>query len=200
MIDDWKIPERGESLFSFIGLINFYHKYAPYIGIRLKPLRKLLKQYYRKTIPMIVWTPDLISPFEELKVTITSSPVLGRFNPLNPTFLKTDWSAEGTEWILMQPEDDIESTKSTKALLKCSECTFNLSEDGARLHPVRFGSRAFTYFERKYHSFVGEAASGRWEISQNRHYLWGNKFWWMCDCAAIKEILEYEGSISQICR
>ena len=45
MINDWKIPERGESLFSFIGLINFYHRYAPCMEIRLKPLRKLLKQY-----------------------------------------------------------------------------------------------------------------------------------------------------------
>ena len=61
MIDDWKIPERGESLFSFIGLINFYHRYAPYMEIRLKPLRKLLKPYYRRTIPMIAWTPDLVS-------------------------------------------------------------------------------------------------------------------------------------------
>ena len=67
---------------------------------------------------MMDWTPDLISLIEELKVTITSSPVLGRFNSLNPTFLKIDWSVEGTEWILMQPEDDIESTKYTKALLK----------------------------------------------------------------------------------
>ena len=50
-------------------------------------------------------------------------------------------------WILMQPVDDIESTKATKALLKCGEYTFDLSKDGARLRPVRFGSRACTDFE-----------------------------------------------------
>ena len=167
------------------------------MDIRLKPLRKLLNQYYRKTIPMMAWTPDLISLFEELKVIITSYPVLVRFASLKPTFLKIDLSAEGMGWILMQPIDDIESTK---ALLKCGECTFDLSNDGDRLRPVRFGSRACTDFERKYHSFVGETASSRWEISQNKHYLWGNNFWWICDCAAMKEILEYEGNISQICR
>ena len=95
MINDWKISERGESLFSFIGLINFYHRYTPYIDIRLKPLRKLLNQYYRKTIPMMAWTPDLISLFEELKVIITSSPVLVGLALLKPTFLKIDLSAEG---------------------------------------------------------------------------------------------------------
>ena len=90
---------------------------------------------------MIAWTPDLISLFEELKVTITSSPMLAGFDPLKPTFLKTDWSVEGMGWILIQPADDIEYTKSAKALLKFGKCTFDLSKDGARLRPVRFGSR-----------------------------------------------------------
>ena len=61
----------------------------------------------------------------------------------------------------MQPVDDIESTKATKSLFKCGECMFDLSKDGARLRLVRFGSRACTDFEQKYHSFVGEAPSGR---------------------------------------
>ena len=69
-----------------------------------------MNQYYRKTIHMMAWTPDLISLFEELRVAITSSPVLARFHLLKPTFIKTDWSAEGMGWILMQPADDIEST------------------------------------------------------------------------------------------
>ena len=63
--------------------------------IRLKPLRKLLKQYYRKIIPSMDWEAALISLFVEVKVTIISSPVLARFDPLKPTFLYTDWSAEG---------------------------------------------------------------------------------------------------------
>ena len=62
----------------------------------------------------MAWTPALISIFEELKVTITSSPILARFDPLKPTFLKIDWSAEGMGWILIHPVDDVESTKFTK--------------------------------------------------------------------------------------
>ena len=94
MINQWMIPEQGENIFSFIGLLNFYHRFTPYMEIRLKPLRKLLKTYYRLSIPQVIWTPDLISLYEELKVTITSSPVLVRFDPDKPTLLKTDWSAE----------------------------------------------------------------------------------------------------------
>ena len=31
-------------------------------------------------------------------------------------------------------------------------------------------------------------------------YLWGNHFYWMCDCIAVKEILEYNGSIHMVMR
>jgi hypothetical protein len=47
---------------------------------------------------------------------------------------------------------------------------------------------------------VGEAACGRWGISQNRKFLWGNAFYWLCDCSAMCEILEYDGPIHQIRR
>ena len=168
--------------------------------IRLKPLRRFMREHYRQAIPIMAWAPKLITLFEELKIALTSSPVLARFDPDKPTFLKTDWSAEGMGWILMQPADDSDSQHATKLLMKTGQCLFDLNKDGPRLRPVQFGSRSCTDFERKYHSFVGEAAAGRWAISQNRHYLWGNNFWWMCDCTAVKEILEYEGTISQICR
>ena len=93
MITDWKLPIDGPSLHSFIGLINFYHKFCPYLEIRMKPLRKLCKKYFRKRIPSPEWSPKLIQLFEDLKRCITSSPVLARYNPNKPTFLKTDWSA-----------------------------------------------------------------------------------------------------------
>ena len=101
-------------------------------------------------------------------------------------------------WILMQPADDSDSQQATKLLMETGQCLFDLNKDGPRLRLIQFGSRSCTGFEHKYHSFVGEAAAVRWTISQNRHYLWGNNFWLVCDCIAIKEILEYEGTISQI--
>ena len=136
MINNWKLPTSGQSLFSFIGLINFYHRYAPYFELKLKPLRKLCKRFYRKEIPQMGWTPDLITLFEELKTGITSSPVLARFDADKPTFLKTDWSAEGMGWILMQPADDKESQLATKLLKDKGECKFDLSMNGARLKPI----------------------------------------------------------------
>ena len=60
---------------------------------------------------MISWTPDIIDLFHELKVSINYSPVLSHFDQDKPIFLKTDWSAEGMGWILMQPSDDEEFQK-----------------------------------------------------------------------------------------
>ena len=29
LINDWKLPTNGQALFSFIGIVSFYHRYAP---------------------------------------------------------------------------------------------------------------------------------------------------------------------------
>ena len=67
---------------------------------------------------MIAWTPALIKLFEDIKVCVTSSPVIARYDPSKPTFLKTDWSAQRMGWILMQPADDAETIAASKLLLK----------------------------------------------------------------------------------
>ena len=188
------------SLFSFIGLVNFYHRYAPYMEIKLKPLRALVKKFYQKEIPTVSWTSALVKLFADLKICITSAPVLARFDTTRPTFLKTDWSSEGMGWILMQPANDDESQAASRKLLTSGECEFDLSKNGARLQPIAFGSRSCTLVERNFHSFTDEAASGRWSIEQNRKYLWGSYFWWICNCLAVEEVLEYDGTIPLVCR
>ena len=52
--------------------------------------------------------------------------------------------------------------------------------------------------ERKYHSSTGEVAAGRWAIGQNFRFLWGCLFYWLCDCSAAKEIIEYDGCIYMV--
>ena len=164
----------------------------------LKPLRCLVKTFYRKPILSTVWTTELVTLFTDLNVCVIPSPVLARLDPSKPTFL-TDWSSEGICWIIIQPVDNEESTKATTLLQKICEYYFELTKDGARLKPVDFGSRGCNDNEQKFRSFVGEATCVRWAISQNRKYLWGNHVFWMCDCSAMKEILEYDSNIPIIC-
>ena len=133
LIHDWPLPENGQSLHSFIGLLNFYHKYLPYMEIRLKPLRLLERQFRRGQIPQSAWTSELIALFEELKIAITSSPILARYDPSKPTFIKTDWCALGMAFIIMQPDSSKESKAATTILLNQGICQFDMSSDGARV-------------------------------------------------------------------
>ena len=111
-----------------------------------------------------------------MKVGITLSPILSRFNDQNPNFLKTDWSAEGMGWIIMQPYNYIESTTAAEHLLKTGEYKFDLTKHGARLQHIAFVSRSCDDIESKFHSFTEEAAAGIWEIGQNRRFLPGGFF------------------------
>ena len=38
IINDWNLPGTGQSLLSFLGLINFYHRFALYLKLKLKSL------------------------------------------------------------------------------------------------------------------------------------------------------------------
>ena len=76
MINDWLIQNIGPSLYSFIGLDVFYHRYAPYLEMRTKVFRVMVKQYFRTNISMMAWTPALLEIFQDIKVCITFSPVL----------------------------------------------------------------------------------------------------------------------------
>ena len=73
----------------------FYHRYAPYLETRIKSLRALIKLNVRAPISNTAWKLELIQLFEDVKVSITSLPVLTRYDPRKPTFLKTDWSDQG---------------------------------------------------------------------------------------------------------
>ena len=92
---------------------------------------------------MMAWKSDLLKLFEDIKVCITSSSVLVQYNPSKPIFLKTDWSADGMDWIMMQPDNDKESIDATKLLLETGECNFDITRRGVRLRPTNFGSRSY---------------------------------------------------------
>jgi hypothetical protein len=45
LITDWPLPQNGQSLGSFIGLLTFYNACCPFFEIRVKPLRALERQH-----------------------------------------------------------------------------------------------------------------------------------------------------------
>ena len=126
--------------------------------------------------------------------------MLARYDSSLPTFLKTDWSATGMGFIIMQPAIDNVSIEALRALRETGENKFDCSLEGPRLRPILCGSRKCTETESHYHSFVGEVSTGRWAISENRIYFWGTHFYWLYDMKTMYKILSYDGPIHTLRR
>ena len=103
--------------------------------------------------------------FCSCKSNLVTSPLLLSYDNSRSIFLKTDWSAGGIGYILMQLDDSPDYLAAVAHLTTTGEYLFDVSLDGPILRPVLFGSRANLSYERNYHSFVREVACRRWSIA-----------------------------------
>ena len=131
-------------------------------------------------------------------MNVITSPLLLRYDSPKPNFLKTDWSTSGMGYILMQLDNSLESITAIKHLDSTDGRLFDLTLFNPCLKPVLFNSLSNIFHENNYHSFVGDGACSRWVISRLCKYLWGIFFYWLCDCNAIKDILQCNGSVYQL--
>ena len=134
----WTLPTHGTLLAAFIGLSAFYSCFSPWFDINLKSLRVLNRSHHRKDIPRVEWTTDIVNLFDKCKKSIIFTPVFTRYDSAKYFFLKIDWSAEGIGYILLQPDNSIESMAVTMKLLETRECNFELTIHEPRLRPVCF--------------------------------------------------------------
>ena len=179
---------------------QFLSKLCTLLRNSTKTSSGIISRLFPKTNPSHSLVVRTSRNFLGYKKSFTSSPVLSIYDPYKPTFINTDWSAEGMTWIFMPSAEDYKSTKAVAHLDSTGECLFDMDLNGAWLKPVSYGSRECTDMERKFQIFVGETAAGWWVIGSNHIYLWGCHFYWMCDCKAIEEIIEYTGNIAMIQR
>ena len=177
LIKDLSLPPHVVSLLSFISLCSFYSRYCPWFETNIKPLRKLQRCFHRQSIPIMAWTPFLITLFDSCKQHLVSFPLLLRYDSSKLVFLKTDWSTGGMGYILMQVDDFPQSIEAVQTLENTGDFLFNLSLDGPRFPTYFFGSRSNQSYEENYHYFVGEVACGRWAIICCRKYLRGKKLY-----------------------
>ena len=123
LIKHWPLPPHVISLLSFIGLCRFYSRYWSWFETNVKRLCKLQWEYYRQPIPILSWNLTLITLFHNWKNHLVTSPLLLRYDSTKPVFLKTNWSAGGMEYILMQADDTSQSVAIVQLLEHKDECT-----------------------------------------------------------------------------
>ena len=145
-------PENVQQLRSFLGLVNYYHKFLPNLATTLNPLNGLLEQGKRWN-----WTTECEEAFHSVKKLITSDMVLTHYDPGRPLRLACDASPVGIGAVLS-----------------------HIMEDGSE-RPIAFTSRTLTKAERNYSQIDKEALALVWGVKKFHLYLFGRHFTLMTD-------------------
>jgi hypothetical protein len=94
---EWKLPTTVHQVRSFLGLAGYYHRFILDFSKIVKPITSLLKNDTR-----FDWSSKCNKAFEQLKVLLTTTPVLAQPDIEKPFDVYCDASSSGLECLLMQ--------------------------------------------------------------------------------------------------
>ena len=141
---DWPIPKDLKQTCSFLGFLNYYRQFIHEFTQKAQPLNDLTK----KDVPF-VWGEAQEKAFEELKLSVTSAPVLILPDLEKPFTVETNTSLIGYGAILSQ-------------------------EFEGKLHPVAFLSYSFTETEWNYSTHNRELLAVLNSFKHWHAYLYGS--------------------------
>ena len=192
-------PITFSDLRILIGFFGFYSRWLWLFESRIRPWRDILMKQPRpgtmspvaeRHLMTQLWTQQHSDLLTELKTEVIAGPVLARPDPKRRFYVKTDWSKNKMGTVLCQADPSAENLDAEIREAAGEKCHFDRTKAGPRLRPVIFLDRKTTPAERSYHSYVGEAATGRWAIGKFRKYLWGAPFTWLTDCSGLRFFFE----------
>jgi len=96
-------PQTKRQIKSFLGLANYFRDHIANHSLRAQPLQDLVNAYDKtQARHRIVWTPECVAAFEDLRQAIDECPMLWFMNDYSPIFLQTDASDYGIGAYLYQ--------------------------------------------------------------------------------------------------
>jgi hypothetical protein len=128
-----------------------------------------------------------------MKNTIINDPCLQQFNYCKLVVLRTDFSALGFGYVLLQPGNDDALIQVSQDYREGKGFSFMTKELLATLHPICFGARKCRGNKVWLHSRLGECFAGDYAINKLPHYVFGQRFIWVTECYTVKFLLSYEG-------
>jgi hypothetical protein len=94
---EWKSPTSVHQVRSFLGLAGYYRRFIPDFSKIVKPITELLKNNVKSD-----WSLKCNEAFEQLKVLLTTAPVLAQSDIEKPFDVYCDASSIGLGCVLMQ--------------------------------------------------------------------------------------------------
>ena len=147
-VQQFPIPTTKRKVRSLIGFLNFYRRFIPGFAQKAAPITDLTS----KSAPnKVVWKQEHQKAFEELKLAITSFPVLRNPDFEKLFYLQTDSSDRGIGAVLLQMFEGKEM-------------------------PIMFLSKKLLAREQRYSTIEKECLAIVRAISVLREYLEGREF------------------------
>ena len=140
-------PRNITELRSFLGIINYYHKFLPDLSGRLQPLYKLLCKKSRW-----VWGQEQDRAFSKAKEALQQDSLLVHFDPSKPLILACDASPYGVGAVLS-----------------------HTMGDGTE-RPIAYASRTLTDAEKRYSQIEKEGLAIVFGVKKFHSYLFGRSF------------------------
>jgi hypothetical protein len=94
---EWKPPTTVHQVRSFLGLAGYYHRFIPDFSKLVKPITSFLKNDTKFN-----WSSKCNEAFEQLKVLLTTAPVLAQPDIEKPFDVYCDASSSGLGYVLMK--------------------------------------------------------------------------------------------------
>ena len=166
---DWPVPQSTREVEQFLGLANYHRTFIKNFARIAVPLYKLTGKN------PFVWSGEHLQAFQDLKMALTSAPVLGLPNHDDSFILDTDSSnyAIGGELIQVQ---------------------------GGEERVVAYGSYALTPEQINYCTTRRELLAVIRFTRQFRHYLLGRQFLVRTDHSSLRWLLNFKEPDGQLAR
>ena len=115
VVEKWTVPQTLKELRSYLGFCSYLRRFVPNFTSRAKPLQQLVTELCtrhpkrRGKTPSVpigkAWTADHQRSFEDLKIALTTAPVLGYPRYDLPYILETDAAETGLGAVISQIQD-----------------------------------------------------------------------------------------------
>ena len=136
-VSNWPTPTNVPELRSFLGLASYYRRFIDSFSVIAAPLYQLLRKNSRFT-----WFDEQQVAFEQLKVALTTAPVLGSPRSEGTFFMDTDASERGLGVVLSQEQDGNERVLAyASRTLSAAEKNYSITRK--ELLAVIFGLKKF---------------------------------------------------------